>query len=338
MKYSYSLELILEVIGSNVSVDGKYLGKIEGFASLSEAIEGDLSFFYLEKYKDDLLNTKASVVLVPSEIKYAPRDGQVFIHVENPSLALANICRFIENDLIPKPQPGIHPSAVVHPSAIISSKAYIGPLCCVGEGAKIGAAVLVSQVTVSQFANIADGTVISSRVFIGSHCIVGPRNRLHEGCVLGSDGFGYVDYQGKHEKLPQIGIVETGQDVDIGANSTIDRARIGSTYIGDGTKIDNLVQIAHNVKIGKNCLLISQSGVAGSSVLEDNVIVAAKSGVTGHLKIGKNSTIGAMSAAINSLEANSHVIGFPALPKTTFWRLHSLKQKLPDLFKRVKNL
>ena len=144
--------------------------------------------------------------------------------------------------------------------------------------------------------------------------------------------------RGKHQRLPQIGIVETAAEVDIGANSTIDRARMGVTYIGEGTKIDNLVQIAHNVKIGKYCLLVSQSGIAGSTILEDNVIVAGKGGVTGHLTIGENSTIGAMSVAINSLEANSHVLGFPAQPKAVFWRLHSLKQKLPDLFKRLKNL
>ena len=156
--------------------------------------------------------------------------------------------------------------------------------------------------------------------------------------MIGSDGFGYIKFEGKHERLPQVGIVETAAEVDIGANSTIDRARMGQTYIGEGTKIDNLVQIAHNVKIGKHCLLVSQSGIAGSSILEDNVIVAGKSGVSGHLTIGANSTIGAASIAIDSLEANSHVLGFPAQPKAVFWRLFSLKQKLPDLFKRFKNL
>ena len=156
--------------------------------------------------------------------------------------------------------------------------------------------------------------------------------------MIGSDGYGYVKNEGKHQRLPQIGIVETAAEVDIGANTTIDRARIGRTYIGEGTKIDNLVQIAHNVKIGKYCLLISQAGIAGSTVLEDNVIVAGKGGVTGHLTIGENSTIGAMSVAVNSLGANSHVLGFPAQSKAIFWRLHSLKQKLPDLFKHYKNL
>lgn len=338
MKCSYSLEFILEIIGSDVTVKGDFIGNVEGFSSLADAIEGDLSFFYLEKYKEDLLKTRASVVLVPKDSGYSPAKGQIFLYVENPSLDLAKICRAIELDLIPKPKPGIHPSAFVHPSAKISSDAYIGPLCCIEEDAQIGAASLASQVTIGQRAKVGDGTIIFPQVTVGSYCVVGDRNRLLEGCVIGSDGFGYIKFDGKHERLPQVGIVETAAEVDIGANSTIDRARMGQTYIGEGTKIDNLVQIAHNVKIGKYCLLVSQSGIAGSSVLEDNVIVAGKSGVSGHLTIGANSTIGAASIAIDSLEANSHVLGFPAQPKAVFWRLFSLKQKLPDLFKRFKNL
>jgi len=338
MKYSYSLEFILDIIGSDITIKGDFNGNIEGFASLADAKEGDLSFFYLEKYKEDLLKTNASVVLVPSDAEYSPSKGQTFLYVENPSLELAKICRAIELEISPKPKPGIHPSAFVHPSATISSDAYIGPLCCIEEGAHIGSASLTSQVTVGRGAKIGDGAIIFPQVIIGSYCVIGDRNRLLEGCVIGSDGFGYIQFEGKHERLPQIGVVETASDVDIGANSTIDRARMGRTYIGEGTKIDNLVQIAHNVKIGKYCLLVSQAGIAGSAILEDNVIVAGKSGVTGHLTIGENSTIGAMSVAVNSLEANSHVLGFPAQPKVVFWRLFSLKQKLPELFKRFKNL
>ena len=338
MKYSYSLEFILETVGSNVTVKGDFIGNVEGFASLADAIKGDLSFFYLEKYKEDLLKTEASVVLVPNDSAYTPRKGQTFLYVDNPSLDLAKICRAIEFDISPSPKPGIHPSAFVHPSAKISPDAYIGPLCCIEEEAQIGSASLASQVTVGRGAKVGDGTVIFPQVSIGSYCLVGDRNRLLEGCVIGSDGFGYIQFESKHERLPQIGIVETAAEVDIGANSTIDRARVGRTYIGEGTKIDNLVQIAHNVQIGKYCLLVSQSGIAGSTILEDKVTVAGKSGVSGHLTIGENSTIGAMSVAINSLEANSHVLGFPAQSKVVFWRLHSLKQKLPDLFKRFKNL
>ena len=160
----------------------------------------------------------------------------------------------------PKTKSCIHPSAYVHPSAQVSDDAYIGPLCCIEEGAKIGATYLTSQVTVSRGAILKDGSIISPQVVIGPYCIIGARNRLYEGCVIGSDGFGYIRDSGKHERLPQVGIVETAAEVEIGANSTIDRARMGSTYIGEGTKVDNLVQIAHNVKIGKYCLLISQSG------------------------------------------------------------------------------
>lgn len=338
MKYSYSLEFILEIIGSDVTVSGDFSGNVEGFASLADAKEGDLSFFYLEKYKEDLLKTNASVVLVPSQSEFLPQKGQAFLYVKNPSLELAKICRAIEMELIPKPEPGIHPSAYVHPSAEISPEAYIGPLCCIEANAQIGAASLTSQITVGQGAKIGDGTIVFPQVVIGSYCVIGNKNRLLEGCVIGSDGYGYIKFEGKHERLPQIGIVETAADVDVGANTTIDRARIDRTYIGEGTKIDNLVQIAHNVQIGKHCLVISQVGIAGSAVLKDNVTIAGKSGVTGHITIGENTTVGTMSLVCSSLEKNSNVLGFPALPKLTFWRLVSLNQKLPDLFKRFKNL
>lgn len=338
MKYSYALEFILEKIGPNITVKGDFFGNVEGFASLAEANEGDLSFYYLDKYKEDFLKSNASVILVPIDTQYEPRGGQTFIYVNNPSLCLARICRAIEMDLIPKHSPGIHQSAYIHPSAKISPEAYIGPLCCIEEGAQIGASSLTSNVTVGRFAKIGNDTIISPRVIVGPYCIIGNDNRLLDGCVIGSDGFGYEKIDGRHERLPQIGIVETGSNVDIGANSTIDRARIGKTYIGEGTKIDNLVQIAHNVKIGKYCLLISQAGIAGSCILKDNVIVAGKGGATGHLTIGENSKIGAMSVTINSLDDNSSVLGFPAQPKVLFWRLFSLKQKLPYLFKRLKNL
>ena len=338
MKYSYSLEFILEAIGSSVTLKGDFAGNIEGFASLADANEGDLSFFYLDKYSDDLLSTNASVVLVPSNSDFIPRKNQTYIYVKNPSLDLAKICRAIELDINPKSEPGIHPTAYVHPTAEVSPEAYIGPLCCIQEKAQVGSAFLSSQVTIGYGAKVGNGTIIRPQVIIGSHCIIGERNRLYEGCVIGSDGYGYIKNNEKHEKLPQVGIVETGSEVDIGANSTIDRARIGTTQIGEGTKIDNLVQIAHNVKIGKHCLLVSQVGIAGSTTLGDNVIIGGKSGATGHISIGENSTIGAMSLVIDNLEANSHVVGFPAQSKMVFWRLHSLKQKLPNLFKRFKNL
>ena len=336
MGLSYSLEFILEGIGESAETAGNYAGSIEGFASLSEAKEGDLSFFYSDQYKKDLENSQASVIIVPKGHSIVPKPGQLLLAVENPSLSLAKLCREIESGLMPRPESGIHPSAVVHPSAEISPEAYIGPLSVIEAGAEVGAATLVSQVTVGQNAQIGDATYIGSQVVVGAYCIIGESNRLSEGSVIGSDGYGYLQIDGKHERVPQIGIVETASHVDIGANSTVDRARIGRTFIDEGTKIDNLVQIAHNVHIGKHCLLIAQSGIAGSTQLADGVILAAKAGVTGHLSVGANSIVGPCSLVVSSLEANSKVMGEPAMPKFLYWRVNALSKKLPKLFERFK--
>lgn len=334
MSLPYSLEFILEGIGESVETVGDYSGSIEGFASLSDAKEGDLSFFYSDRYKEDLKHSQASVIIIPKGLSIEPKPKQLLLGVDNPSLSFAKLCREIEFGLMPRLEPEIHPSAVVHPSAVISPDAYIGPLSVIEAEAEVGAATLVSQVTIGRNARIGDASYIGPQVVVGAYCIIGKSNRLSEGCVIGSDGYGYLQIDGKHERVPQIGIVETASHVDIGANSTVDRARMGRTFIDEGTKVDNLVQIAHNVQIGKHCLLIAQSGIAGSTQIEDHVILAAKAGISGHLSIGANSVIGALSGVYSSLEANSNVVGIPAVPKFLFWRVTALSQKLPKLFER----
>ncbi len=334
---SFPLDFILENIGGSISKIGDYSGLVKRISSLSDAEKGDLSFYYDPKYIEQLESTKASVVIVPKDINVEPKPNQLYLVVENPSLSFARICREIELNISPKIEPGIHPSAVIHPSAIISEEAFIGPLCCVGEDAKIGAAILKSQISIGNNAMIGDGSILFPQVVVGPHCIVGKNNRLSEGSVIGSDGYGYIRTENGNERVSQIGIVETGNLVDIGANSTIDRARVGKTYIGHGTKIDNLVQVGHNAVIGNDCLLVAQTGVAGSSKLGENVILAGKAGVVGHLSIGANSIIGPMSCVFNSLEPNSNVMGTPAISKILYWRMFSLSKKLPNLFKQIKN-
>ena len=338
MDHSFKLEYILDLIGANYTLKGDYSGEISGIASLAEAREGDLSFYNNQKYLEAFKESSASVYLVPKSMDLEIPGEKCLIFVEDPSYELAKICRKIELSLIEVPAKGIHPSAVVHPSAQISENASIGPLCCIEANAVVEDVVLMSHVSVGQNAKVSSGSILFSHVSIGSYSVIGKRNRLHSGSVIGADGYGYVQIDGKSERIPQIGFVETEADVDIGANTTIDRARIGKTVIGEGTKIDNLVQIGHNVKIGKNCLLVSQVGIAGSTVIEDNVIFAGKSGAAGHLKIGANSVIGGMGLVINSLEPNSSVIGYPAIKNNLYWRLQSLNRKLPDLFKRFKDL
>ncbi len=338
MAFTYSTQRILQIVGESAECVGAYEGDIVGISSLKEASSGDLSFLGNPKYRAEVEPSQASVLLLPLDYEGTPKTGQLFIKLENPSFALALICRDIEGTLLPKPVPGIHPSAVVHPEAVVSPLASVGPLCVVGQGAKIGAAVLESHVSVGRYARIADDAYLFPRVVVADYCEIGQRNRIAAGAVIGSDGYGYEFHEGAHQRVPQIGKVILEDDVDVGANSSLDRARFGSTIIGAGTKIDNQVQIAHNVRVGKHCLIVAQVGISGSTVLGDGVIVAGQAGVAGHLEIGSGAMIAGGTAITASVEPQAKMRGFPALPMMQFNRISILQRKLPDLFKRFDQL
>ncbi len=310
-----------------------------GIASLEGAQLGDLSFLSNLKYKKHLALSKASVVLIPKAFEADPLPNQAYLQVPNPSLALAKVCADIERTLTPAHRPGIHPSAIVAPSAVVDPSAYVGPLCVIEAQAKIAAdAVLQSHVFIGQGAQIGSRSWLFSGVRVLERCCVGSDVRIHSNAVIGSDGYGYEFHEGKYLKLPQIGNVIIEDWVEIGANTTIDRGRFGATHIQEGTKIDNLVQIAHNVVIGKNCLIVAQAGIAGSTHLEDYVVVGGQAGIAGHLNIGQGSQIGAQSGLNHNLDPKSFVRGTPALPFMAAHRIDILKQRLPDLFKRVERL
>lgn len=338
MAFVYSLQQILEMLPADVEPLGNYSGEISGISSLSSASSGDLSFLGNLKYRSQVSDSGASVILLPPDYEGDPRDDQLYIKVENPSFALARICREIERTLMPEPAPGIHPSAVVHPDAEVSDEASIGPLCVVGEGAVVEAAVLESHVCVGKSATVAAGSWLFPGVVVGDYCEIGPRNRLHAGCVIGSDGYGYEFVENQHQRVPQVGNVVTAADVDIGANSTIDRARFGSTFIGEGTKIDNQVQIAHNVQIGKHCLLVAQVGVSGSTEIGTGVVIGGQAGLAGHLKIGDGAMIAGGAAIVKSVPAGLKMRGSPAVEMALYNRIIVLQRKLPELFKRFDHL
>ena len=338
MAIAYQVDRILEIVGEGAETVGSFDGSIGGIASLSEAQVGDLSFLGNPKYRSAVADSAASVILVPQDYDGGPADGQLYIKLENPSFALAMVCRDIEGSLLPKPAPGIHPTAVVESGAVVSPDASIGAFCVISEGAEVGAVVLESHVHVGRSAKIGDESYIFPRVTISDYCEIGRRNRLLSGCVVGSDGYGYEFLEGAHQRVPQIGNVVTEDDVDIGANSTIDRARFGSTQIGAGTKIDNQVQIAHNVRIGQCCLVVAQVGISGSTVLGDGVVVGGQAGIAGHLRIGSGAMIAGGTAVVSDIEAKSKVRGYPAMPMMLFNRMAVLQRKLPDLFKRFDQL
>jgi len=312
---------------------------IRDIASLAAARPGDLSFLGNAKYRGQVADSAASVLLLPLDYTGEPRPDQVFLFVENPSVALAKVCARVEAALWPKPAPGIHPSAVVDPGARIDPTAHVGPLCVVEAGAQIGAgAVLQASVFVGRDAQVGEGCLVMPGVVIATTCSLGRRVRLQPGVVIGSDGFGYEFVAGRHQKVPQIGTVVIGDDVEIGANSTLDRARFSRTVVGEGTKIDNLVQIAHNVVIGRHCILCAQAGVSGSTTLEDYVILGGQAGLGGHITLGQGSKVGGGAGLASSIPAGAYVNGTPAIPYMLERRIAILQQRLPDLFKRVEAL
>src|SRR5208283_1652357 len=282
---------------------------IRGIASLEAAQPGDISFLGNPKYRSSVASTRASVVLLPPDYSGDPGPNQTYMTVDNPSIALARLCSRIEQALWPAPKPGIHPSAVVAPDATVCATATVGPLCVIEPG-----------------------------VVVAAECVVGRRVRLHPGVVVGSDGFGYELASGRHEKVPQVGSVLIGDDVEIGANSTIDRARFGRTTVGEGTKIDNLVQVGHNVVIGKHCLICALAGVSGSTTLGDYVVLGGQAGLMGHLTLGNGAKVGAQAGVNNDIPAGVSVRGTPSMPYMVEQRMTVLRNRLPELFKRVEKL
>lgn len=307
-------------------------------AALDAATSSDISFLGNAKYLPQFLNTQAGAVIVPSGYL---SDGHrsALIAVPNPSLAFAIVVKHFAA-ATKEFKPGIHPMAYVDPSAkldptqvCVQAGAIVMADAIVGNGTKI-----CSNAVIQESAMIGENCEIGSNVSVRERCVIQNRVILQPGAVIGSDGYGYEFTDGKHQKIEQVGIVEIHDDVEIGANTTIDRARFGKTIIGEGTKIDNLCQIAHNVVIGKHCLIISQTGLAGSCRIGDYVTIAAQAGVAGHVTIGDKAILTARTGATTDLAGDQIYSGKPALPITTFNKLKAHARRLPKLLDRVKAL
>lgn len=333
-----SLTDVLELTGGKLLRATPEL-KISGVATLADATPGEAAFLGNEKYFQDFLHTRAGLVLVPPGLPQYP-DGPAFVEVANPSLAFnALVKKFLT--LAGSGTPGIHPSASVDPSAqlnpervcigagaVVEAGAVIGDGCDIGPGCVIGASAVLGE-NCKLYARV----VVRERCRLGSHVVIQP------GAVIGGDGFGFLmGENGHYERIDQVGIVEIGDHVDIGANTTIDRSRFGRTVIGEGTKIDNLVQIGHNVVIGKNCIIVAQTGIAGSSVLEDNVTLAAQVGIAGHLRVGKGVMVAAQAGALSDLKEGDNYWGTPAVPYNQCRRQYASIRRLPGLIREVRAL
>jgi UDP-3-O-[3-hydroxymyristoyl] glucosamine N-acyltransferase len=312
---------------------------VRGLAALGTAGPGDLTFLGNAKYRAEVAGTRASVVLLPPDYEGQPQANQLFLLVDNPSAALARLCARIEQSLWPKPAPGRHPSAQVAPGATVAASATVGPLCVIEEGAVVGERThLQAQVFVGRGARIGDDCWLMPGAIVAAECLLRNRVRLQPGVVVGADGFGYEFVAGRHEKVPQVGCVVLEDDVEVGANSTLDRARFSRTVVGEGTKIDNLVQVAHNVVIGRHVILCAQVGISGSSTIGDYAVLGGQVGVAGHLSIGRQAKAGGQAGVTSNVEPGAYVNGTPAMPFMLGQRLEVLHRRLPELFKRVDRL
>jgi UDP-3-O-[3-hydroxymyristoyl] glucosamine N-acyltransferase len=316
-----------EVLG-----DGSLM--LTGFAPADRAKPGELTFAENENYFARAEIGQASAILVDGPFK---SPSKVIIRVPNARLAFAKVLPLF----FPEPQlpPGIHPSAVVASSAKIDPSAHIGPHCVIDEDAQIGPrCVLEGGDHVGAECRLAEEVHLYPRVTLYAKSQVGRRVRIHAGSVIGSDGFGYVFDAGAHLKVPQIGNVIIQDDVEIGALVAIDRGALGPTIIGRGTKIDNLVQIGHNVVTGEHCIIVAQVGIAGSTKLGNYVTLAGQVGLAGHLKIGHKVTIAAQSGVMHSIPDGEKWFGYPAQPDRQMKRQLIAQQQLPELLHRFKQM
>ena len=318
-------------------VGGEYRGsretRVNGVASLADAGEHQLSFLSNPKYAAQLESTKAGVVLVPA--KHAG-DSPRYIRVANPYFAMATV---VTRYFATRPAPsGISPLASVAETARLGKNVAVGPFTTIADGVTLGDGVIVYQnVSIEAGSTIGEGTIIYPQVSIYERTSIGRRCIIHSGAVIGADGYGFAFEGGRHHKIPQIGIVRIEDDVEVGAGTCIDRAALGETVIGEGTKIDNLAQIGHNARVGKHCLLVAQVAIAGSAELGDYVVMAGQTGVAGHLKIGNGVQIAAQAAVLEDV-ASGKVMGTPAIPFREFGRREVFLRRLPDLFRRVEEL
>jgi UDP-3-O-[3-hydroxymyristoyl] glucosamine N-acyltransferase len=318
-------------------LQGEILGDpsvvLNTFAPADRAQAGDLTFAENADYFARAEQSAASAIIVDADFA----SKKILIRVPNARIGFAKaLALFFPEPVFP---PGVHPTAVIAATAQVDATAHIGPYCVVHEKSHIGArSILQGANHVGAGCQLGEEVNLFPNVTLYPRSEIGNRVRIHAGTVIGSDGFGYVEDNGIHRKVPQIGNVIIRDDVEIGSNVTIDRGALGPTIIGQGTKIDNLVQIGHNVNIGEHCLVISQVGVAGSTKIGNYVILAGQAGLAGHLKIGNRVTISAQAGVMNNIDDGEKWLGSPAQPDRQFKRQFIAIQYLPDLLKRVAEL
>jgi len=329
---TFTAAQLAQQLGAEVAGDGSV--QLTGFAPADRAQAGHLTFAENAEYLAKAEQSGASAILVGDGVASSKK---TLLRVKNPRVAFAKVLPLF----FPETQfaTGIHPTAVVATSAQVDSTAHIGPHCVIGERVKIGArTALLGGNHIGDDSQLGDDIRLFPNVVIYARSQIGHRVRIHAGSVVGSDGYGYVFDQGQHLKVLQIGNVIIHDDVEIGANVCIDRGALGSTVIGRGTKIDNLVQVAHNVVVGENCLLVGQCGIAGSTKLGNFTIIAAQAGIAGHLQIGNQVTVAGQSGVMHDIPDGEKWLGTPACPDQDAKRQYIGVRRLPELLHRLAEL
>lgn len=318
-------------------VEGDENATVNTFAKIEEGKPGAISFLSNSKYTHYIYETEASIVLVDESLKLEKEVKSTLIRVKSAYEAVARLLQLYES-MKPKKK-GIDSLAFIDSTAKIGEDCYIGPFVAIGPNVTVGnGCVLHPHVTIGEGVVIGDDTEIYSNAVVYHGCKVGKRCILHAGCVIGADGFGFAPSENGYDKIPQIGIVTIEDDVEIGANTCVDRSTMGSTFIRKGVKLDNLVQIAHNTDIGANTVMSSQVGVAGSTKVGEWCMFGGQVGVSGHITIGNKVMLGAQSGVPGSIKDNQQLIGTPPMEMKPYFRSQAIFRRLPDMYKELNEL
>lgn len=328
-----TLKEIAQFIAGEIVGDPNVI--ISGVAGLKEAGAGDITFLANPKYLPLLEKTHACAVITAPDIEFRARN---LIRTPHPSMAFAKVVSWLAPSEVRHPV-GIHPTAILGKGVLLGEDVALGPYAVIGDHAAIGArTVIYANSFIGCHTKIGKDCLIYPNVSIREQVNIGDRVIIHSGAVIGADGFGFVTIEGLHHKIPQIGTVEIGDDVEIGANTAIDRARFEKTVIGRGTKIDNLVHIAHNVIVGENSMIVAQAGISGSTIIGKGVTLAGQAGLVGHIKVGDGATVAAQGGVTKSVPAHTMVSGYPAKPHALARRINACVQNLPRLYNAVAEL
>jgi UDP-3-O-[3-hydroxymyristoyl] glucosamine N-acyltransferase len=310
---------------------------VSNFSKIEEGKPGTITFLGNPKYTSYIYGTEADIVLVNNDFVQEKPIKATLIKVPNAYAALASLMEMVNQHRAQKS--GIEEMSFVAASASLGENVYVGAFAYIGEHAEIGDnSQIHPQTYVGENVKIGKNSVLNPGVKIYQDCVIGDNCILHAGVVIGADGFGYSNEKGIYQKIPQMGNVLIEDDVEIGANTTIDRAVMGSTVIHRGVKLDNLIQIAHNCEIGDNTAMAAQVGIAGSAKIEENCVLGGQVGIGGHITIGKNSQIGAQSGIISNTKEGSAVIGSPAYPVKSFFKTSVILPKLPDMYRQLNTM